>query len=61
MKVKLLGNVLHHFELSARGVDLVDGARLYFVDELAKHRAVLEDIFKLFTRGELSAEDSLHP
>lgn len=56
-----VGNVLHHLELSTRGVDLVDGARLQLVDELAEDCAVLEDIFERVARGELGTEDGLDP
>lgn len=57
----LLGDVLHHLELSSRGVDLVDGAGLDLVDELAENGAVLEDILEDLTGGELSSEDLLDP
>lgn len=57
----LLGDVLHHLELSTTGVDLVDGAGLNLVDELAEDSAVLEDILEGLTGGELGAEDGFDP
>lgn len=57
----LLGDVLHHLELSSRCVYLADGARLDLVDQLAQDGAVLEDIFKSLAGGELGAEDLFDP
>lgn len=57
----LLGNVLHHLELSTRGVDLADGARLELVDELAEDSAVPDDILVGLVRRELSTKDGFDP
>lgn len=57
----LLGDVLHHLELSAGGVDFVHGAWLQFVDELAEDGPVLKDILEGLTGGELGAQDGLNP
>lgn len=57
----LLGDVLHHLELSTRGVDLGNGARLQLVDELAEDGSVLDDIFVSLTRGELGTKDCFNP
>lgn len=60
-KIDLLGNVLHHLELSTRGVDLADGAGLDLVDELAEDGSIPNDILESFVRREFGAKDGFDP
>lgn len=61
MSWNLLGDVLHHLELTTRGVDLGDGSGLQLVNKLAKDGPVLEHLLEGFFRRELGAEDGLNP
>lgn len=59
--MNLLCDVLHHLELTARGVNLGYGAGLQLVNKLAKDGSVLEHFFEGFFSGEFGTEDGFNP